>query len=150
MAPAATLGALGRLAGRWVGSEILHSLSGVEPERKAQGCFSNRIFEARFLINDYEQSVDGEIVFRGHGVYGFDPGSGRYSMYWIDSQGGAVGPIVAGDLEANRLVFLRQGAGGATRYAYTFEGPGGFRFELSVSLDGRTFRPVLAGRYEKR
>ena len=142
-------GSLCRLAGRWLGRETLHSPAGTEPEGQAEGRFSNRIFEGRYLVNEYEQSVDGKVVFRGHGIYGFDPGSKCYSMYWVDSNGTPPGSPLLGVFEENQLVFLKRGDGGTTRYAYRFDAENCFRFGLSVSADGQIFQPVLTGRYER-
>ncbi len=40
-----------------------------------------------FLVQDYVEEKDGRIVYRGHGVFGFDPDAKAYTWYWVDSMG---------------------------------------------------------------
>ncbi|MBI4880040.1 MAG: DUF1579 family protein [Planctomycetes bacterium] len=145
--PSAPQARLGLLAGVFSGEEILHPAPALPQGGRATGRFRSRMFEGSFLITDYEQECDGRVVFRGHGVYGFDAAERCYTMHWFDSLGGDPGGPVKGRWAGNHLVFQRECALGQQRYAYTIEGGDAFRFVMSFSPDGANWRPLLEGRY---
>ncbi len=137
------------LAGAFRGEEILHPSPALPAGGRAVGRFRSRMFEEFFLITDYEQEQDGRVVFRGHGVYGFDAAEHCYTMHWFDSLGSDPGAPVKGRWAGDHLVFQREGALGQQRYAYTLEGAGAFRFVMSFSADGANWRTLLEGRYAR-
>ena len=137
------------LAGEWTGEETLHP-SPWEPEsRTATGRFSNRVgVDGMFLINDYEEESDGQIVFRGHGVYGWDPARARYTMLWFDSMGASPRENL-GVWEGDTLTFTGHGEQGSARYIYTVHDPDRFAFRIEASRDGVSWTPIMEGDYTR-
>ena len=86
---------LEQLVGSWEGEENL-SPSPWGPGGKAIGRYTmRRDVDGFFLIQDYVEEKDGRIVFRGHGVIGFDTHSREYTWYWVDSMGSPGAPDFA-------------------------------------------------------
>src|SRR5215831_3482400 len=78
---------LQKLVGEWEGTETL-SPSPWGPGGKATGRSSIRSdLDGFFVIQDYVEEKDGRVVFRGHGVFGWDAGDKKYIWYWVDSMG---------------------------------------------------------------
>ncbi len=102
-----------------------------------------------FLVTDYEQERDGRVVFRGHGVYGWDPKGQRYSMTWCDSMTHGIPAICFGKWEGETLTFESAGEHGKARYIYSLDGSDRYVFRLEVSPDGVSWTPFLEGRYRK-
>lgn len=103
----------------------------------------------RFAIADYAQLDNGKVAFAGHGVYGYDPGERRYTMYWFDSatHGGFVTPA-RGTWKANTLTFVREGEDGWGRYTYDFTDDG-YTFRLERSADGNTWSTLMDSIYTR-
>ncbi len=142
---------LARMAGTWVGAETISP----SPWAPAGGLGQGRIeaalqIDGFFLISDYQQQVDGQVVFRGHGVYGWDATVRRYTMHWFDSMGDNPGVPALGVLEGERLTFVRQSPTGHGRYIYDFEADGRYRFRLQTSADGRIWETVMAAVYTRQ
>ena len=141
---------LARLVGEWKGRERMlpSPWSPTEQERNSQ--ISARMLEGFFLISDYEQrDADGQVCFRGHGVYGWDPRGELYTMYWVDSMGGP-GGRAEGRLEGDVLTFENSSPMGHHRYRYTFEGSDAYTFEMAMSADGSNWHQLMEGHYERQ
>ena len=108
-----------------------------------------RDLDGMHLIVDYQQTRDGGISFRGHGVYGWDPTVGCYTMYWFDSMGFDPGGPAQGTWEGDTLTFVAERSHGHSRYVYTFEGPDRFRFHIEMSPDGSTWSRWLDSVYTR-
>ena len=102
-----------------------------------------------FLITDYQQFRGEEVTFRGHGVYGYDPETDRYSMYWFDSMtgGGFIVPA-RGTWVGDTLVFQREGPTGHGRYTYVV-GEKGYEFKMEHSPDGETWNVLMTSVYQR-
>ena len=118
------------LAGSWTATEregpplspIARSRNGYSHNRPAMG--------GLYLINDYAQhDADGHLTFEGHGVYGYDPAAGHYTMQWFDSQAFGGGAIVPGQWLDNTLRFE---VPGRARYEYEVRGRDEYVFRLWV------------------
>ena len=103
----------------------------------------------RFAITDYAQLDDGEVVFAGHGVYGYDAQQACYTMYWFDSatSGGFV-DVARGSWQDDTLTFVRDGENGWGRYTYTFV-DGGYTFRLERSSDGQEWSTLMSSVYTR-
>ncbi len=135
------------LVGRWSGEETLHPAPWAPELRTATGKFSIRMgVDGMFLITDYEQARDGAVVFRGHGVYGWDATKERYTMYWFDSMGMSPNQTL-GVWTEDELIFSAQGDHGHARYVYTLRDPDRFAFRIESSPDGESWSPVMEGEY---
>lgn len=140
---------LHQLVGEWTGDEVLHPSPFSPEKRTAVGRFSSRMaVDGMFLLSDYEEERDGEIVFRGHCVYGFDPNSGKYTMFWFDSMGLSPSETF-GEWDGDTLTYESRGEHGSARYVYQVEGPDAFAFTIFNSADGDTWVPLMEGRYTR-
>jgi len=101
----------------------------------------------RFAVTDYTQLEHGEVVFAGHGVYGYDPHEDCYTMYWFDSAtpGGFVN-VARGSWQDDTLTFVRESGEGWGRYTYKFA-DGGYAFRLERSSDGQEWSTLMSSVY---
>lgn len=140
---------LGQLAGKWSGHETLHPSPWAPEKREATGRFEMRMaVDGMFLINDYEEERDGAIVFRGHGVYGYDAKRDRYTMYWFDSMGGSPNETL-GVWQGDTLTFEASANGHSSRYVYELKGPNALRFSILASTDGKEWKTFMEGDFER-
>ena len=63
------------------------------------------VCDGLFLVSDYEEWVEEVVVYRGHGVYGWDGSAERYTMHWFDTMAGAPTRAVPGVWEGQTLTF---------------------------------------------
>lgn len=150
--PAAAHERLAAFEGTWEGDETLHPAPPWRPEAtRARGRFVNRrVLDGFFLQNDYEESRDGVVNFRGHGMYGFDAKDGTYTMHWFDSMGAPPAHVPRGRFEGNVLRFEADAPFGRVAYVYETLGADEFAFRIESSPDGgTTWRPFMEGRYRR-
>ena len=105
-----------------------------------------------YLITDYEQWRDGRVVFRGHGVYGWDPRRARYTMSWVDSTGMGDGSAIGGTWDGDTLIFVGPaGEHHTSRYVYRFgDDEDTYRFAIEASTDGGvSWKPFLESTYRR-
>jgi hypothetical protein len=141
---------LERFVGTWTGDERMHP-GPMGPGGTAKGTSVCRMTgDGFFLITDYEQECNGQIMFRGHGVMGFDHFSKRYLWYWVDSMGMPPGAATFGDVKGDGLVFESDTPHGRMRYSYAFEGRDRYRFKIETSPDqGKTWTAFMEGDYRR-
>lgn len=139
------------LAGEWVGEEKL-SPSPWGPGGNATGRSSYRVeVDGFYVIQDYVEEKDGQVVFRGHGIFGFDAQAGEYCWYWVDSMGFVPAGPSRGQWEGDTLTFRSISPQGQGRYVYRFEGKQTYHFRIENSFDGgKTFATFMEGTYRKR
>jgi hypothetical protein len=139
------------LAGSWTSQETIHPSPWDPNGGPARGRSECRVaLDGFFVVCDYEQERDGRVAYRGHGVYGYDAPSRRWSMQWSDNMGGVPSPIVWGTWEGDVLTFQMAGPqGGFNRYVYRFEKDGAYRFEIGHSRDGATWSNFMEGRFTR-
>jgi hypothetical protein len=139
------------LAGTWRGEEQIHPSPWDPKGGSAVGKIVSRMdLDGFFLISDYLEERDGAVHYKGHGVYGWDPKESCFTMYWFDSMGGAApaGPA-KGTWEGNVLTFRMQNPMGHSKYVYTFDGDGRYRFGIEQSQDGKQWATFMEGRYTR-
>ena len=79
---------LSKLVERWSGPEKMPPGPWAPEGGTALGRVENREgLDGFVVIQDYAQERDGEVVFRGHGVFGWNAGAGHYTLHWFDSMG---------------------------------------------------------------
>ncbi len=102
-----------------------------------------------FVVTDYAQLQDDEVVFCGHGVYGYDAHESCYTMYWFDSATprGFV-PPARGTWKDDTLTFVRHAEHGWGRYTYRFADDG-YQFRLETSPDGETWSVLMNSVYTR-
>ncbi len=148
--PSAEHARLHALAGEWEGDETLFPSPWQPDERPAFGRFSARMgVDGMFLISDYEERQHGEVNFRGHGVYGYDPARGHFTMYWFDSMGGSPSQVPGQWLE-DTLRFESARDHHRSRYEYQVHGPDSFTFRIRMGgQDGDTWSTLMEGTYRR-
>jgi len=132
------------LVGSWKGDEKMYPSPWDSQGGTAKGFTEARLdLDGMFVIADYRQERDGKVTYRGHGVFGWDGKLSVYTMYWFDSLGMDPGGPARGTWEGNTLRFEMQTPMGRSRYEYAFEGHGRYAFSISMSEDGKSWKPWL-------
>jgi hypothetical protein len=138
--PTAAHERLHALVGTWRGDETLHPSPWDPKGGKASGFLEARMdLDGMFLLTEYREEREGQVSYRGHGVYGWDPRRVRYTMYWFDSLGTDPGGAALGTWDDDRLVFEMKDETGHARYEYRFDGEDQYAFTISRSQDGKTW-----------
>lgn len=137
------------LVGTWAGEEVLHPSPWSPEMRHATGRFSMRMaVDGLFLVSDYEEARNGLVVFRGHGVYGWDTKRERYTMHWFDSMGGSPNETL-GVWQGNELAFTNSGEMGHGRYVYTVIDADHIDFRIDTSKDGASWSCLMEGHFAR-
>lgn len=138
-------------AGQWQGDEkMLPSPYG--PGGNAVGKSTSRVdIDGFFVISDYVQEQAGNIAYRGHGVYGYDPQSDEYTWYWVDSMG-MPSSVSRGRWIGDTLTFeSAHPGGGGGRYVYRWEGNDKHHFKIENTFDGgQTWNPFMEATYLRK
>lgn len=140
------------LAGTWIGEEHL-SPSEWGPGGIAIGRYIGRVdVDGFFVIQDYVEEKDGRVVYRGHGVFGWDDQRKTYTWYWVDSLGMAPTAPSRGRWEGNTLVFEHDTSGPQRgRYTYRFEDEDSYHFTIENTQDGgQTWQQFLEAEYHRQ
>lgn len=138
------------LAGTWTGDEILHPSPWAPERRSARGRFDMRKdLDGFYLVSDYFDERDGQVLYRGHGIYGYDPRAGRFTMCWFDSMGGGRPSLAEGAWDGDRLVFENESPMGRARYEYRVPSTDRMTFRLSMSKDGASWTTFMEGSYTR-
>jgi hypothetical protein len=139
------------LAGDWVGEETILPSPWDPKGGKGAGRFVARLdLNGFFLVADYVQERSGQVTYRGHGVYGYDPQQTCYTMHWFDSMGSGTPGPVRGRWEADRLTFEGENPMGHSRYIYALEGADRYAFRIEHSRDGKTWAAFIDSRYARK
>lgn len=141
---------LGALAGSWEGKETLHPSPWDPKGGPARSRVTGRIdLDGFFLIMDYVQERDGQVTYRGHGVFGYDAGRKGYTLHWFDPMAPPPCEPAQGKLEGNTLMFQHAHPMGHSRYTYIMEKDGRYRFRIENSQDGKEWAPFMDGAYTR-
>lgn len=139
---------LERLVGNWTGEETMHE-SPWSPGGKMTGKVRNvRALDGFAVVQDYEQVQNGQVAFRGHGVFRFDAKSGKYQMNWFDSFG-MPASLMEGTFEGDVLRMQMIIEQGHMRVRWDLTKPGEIDYLMEVSGDGKNWQPMLEGAYRK-
>lgn len=132
------------LVGSWKGDEKMLP-SPWDPQGGTAQAFMEARFDldGMFVIGDYRQERGGKVTYRGHGVFGWDSLQSSYTMYWFDSMGTDPGGPARGKWEGDTLLFVMQSPMGHSRYEYRFQKDGRYTFAISMSEDGKSWKPWL-------
>ena len=124
------------LAGTWAGEETIHPSPWDPKGGPASSRFQARVdLDGFFVVADYVQERGGRAVYRGHGVFGYDPDQKCYTMHWFDSRGCGAPEPVRGTWKGNRLDFEHSHPRGHTRYTYVFEPENRYAFSIENSQE---------------
>jgi hypothetical protein len=136
-------------AGTWRGDETLHPSEWDPTGGPAHGVWTVRPAADGFiLLVDYDESRDGAVVYRGHGVHGWDTFTGGFHAYWFDNIGSMPKHAVRATLEGDVYSYTEVGPTGHSRFTYDLRN-GGFSFRIDRSPDGKTWAPMHEGTYTR-
>jgi hypothetical protein len=142
---------LHRLAGTWIGEETL-SPSPWGPGGRTTGRYTGRVdIDGFFVIQDYVQEKQGQITYRGHGIFGWDDRQKSYIWYWIDSMGEVPPSPSRGQWQGDTLMFEHEPMGDRRgRYTFQFPDQSSYRFKIENSQDGgKTWQVFMEATYRK-
>jgi len=142
---------LSALAGTWTGQETLHPSPWDAKGGTATARITSRTdLDGFVVITDYVQERNGQVSYRGHGIFGWDPGEKCYTMHWFDSMGSPCNTPARGRWEGNKLSFDQRSPMGHSRYTYTFEKDGQYKFSIENSQDGKQWSTFMDGGYTRK
>ena len=135
--------------GTWRGEETLHPSEWDPVGGPARGTWTVRTGADGFvLLVDYDEERDGKVVYRGHGVHGWDNFAGGFFAYWFDNMGPMPKAGVPARLEGDRYTYTEASPMGHSRFTYAWA-DGGFSFAIERSKDGATWAPMHEGKYRR-
>ena len=139
---------LAKLAGNWVGEEKMMP-SPWEPKGcTATGRVKNAVaIDGFVVIQDYEQSRDGKVAFRGHGIFSWNDAKKCNELVWTDSMGGTL-QVFAGNWKGDVLEMSNEGPQGNTRCSFDVNGSA-YKFLISASQNNKNWQPMMEGKYTK-
>lgn len=134
------------LAGEFVSKETIHPMDGMPKGAEAASVTHSKMgLDGFALIQDYEQKIDGKIVFRGHGVMRYDTRSKKYELHWFDNMAGPVS-VMRGDFKDNHLMLSGKDYDGRPmRLMYDLHKGGGYYFEVQMRNAARQWATVMEG-----
>jgi len=136
--------------GHWQGDETLYPTAWDPTGGSATATWDVRpAVEGFALLVDYAETRDGSVVYRGHGVHGWDPAAGGFLAYWFDSVGALQAAGSPATLEGDRYTYRWVRPGGHTRFTYDWS-QGELVFTIDRSPDGVTWTPMHVGRYRRQ
>ena len=146
--PGAPQQQIAKLAGTWSGDEKLFPSPWDAKGGMARGKVTNRVaLDGWVVVQDYEQTRDGKVSFKGHGVFSFDPAKSVTVMTWYDSMAG--GPFAySGTWKGDVLTLTGASGGGQGRCTFDLSG-GTYKFSMDASQDGKQWAPFMSGTYKK-
>jgi len=136
--------------GTWTGDETLHPMPWEPQKVKVTSKTVNRLdLDGFYLLIDHAQTRDGQISYRGHGVYGYDTAGQKYTMRWFDVMGCDPGAPAVGTWEGDTLRFQHSHVRGHSRYTYTFGKKDQYTLLIEMLPDGKNRTPFLEGTYTR-
>ena len=139
------------LAGSWSGEEKLYPSPWDPKGGAATGRIEARVaLDGFFVVSDYVEERSGQVSYRGHGVFGWDPAEKCYTMNWFDSMGSGSAAPARGQWEGDVLTFEHRTPMGHARYVYDFEGDRKYSFRIEQSRDGKDWSTFMEGTYTRK
>lgn len=141
------LGELQKFEGVWIGTERI-SEGNTEYEASARLVFQT-VFDGRFLVCDYVQTVPDRPTSVGHGVFRNDDRTNKLSVTWFRSPVATATQQANAVAEGDALIFVETIDGRTTRTTYsTLRDRMSIRTECSIG--GDDWKPILEGSYRRR
>ncbi len=140
---------LERIAGIWRGEEKMYP-SPWDPEGgTATGHVNNRVALDGFaVVQDYQQTKQGETTFRGLGIFTWDRTRECYSLVWVDSMGYPPHTYY-GEFEADRLPMTYESPQGVHRVVFELLAPDRYHFEMQLTMGDGQLKPLMEGTYSR-
>lgn len=141
------LGELQKLEGVWTGTERV-SESEAQYEASARLVFQT-VFDGRFMVCDYIQTVPERPTSVGHGVFRSDVDTNKLTVTWFRSPSASETQQANAVAEDDKLVFVETIAGRTTRTTYA-----AVRDRLSIrtecAIGDDEWMSILEGEYRRR
>jgi hypothetical protein len=139
---------LAGLEGSWSGTDRMHPSPWDPTGGQASSRIESRVALDGFaVVQDYEQTRNGVVSFRGHAIFTYDAAKSTYLMYWFDNMGFPPAAPSPGEWKDDAFVFVERNPMGNSRYTYRVPAPGKLELKIETSLDGTAWRPFLEGQY---
>jgi len=137
--------------GTWLGEETLYPSAWDPIGGPAFGTWIVRpSLDGFCVLVDYTEERDGTIVYRGHGIHGWDAGSSSFLAYWFDNLGVLPRHPVRARLDGTRYTYQSDdGPTGWSRMTYEWHDDS-FEFRIDKSPDGATWSPMHVGHYRRQ
>jgi hypothetical protein len=114
---------------------------------KVTGWVDNQLALDGFaVIQDYQQRRGDAVIFRGHGVFGWDAAAQEHTLHWFDSMGLAPS-VFRGRFDGEILTLTAQQDQGYTRATWDFTPTRSYHYRMEVSSDGDQWRPFITAEY---
>ena len=137
--------------GTWKGEEKLFPSNWDPTGGPAYGVFTHRMeINGFFLITDYVETRNGQESYRGHGIMGYDANKKVYTWYWVDAMGMPPSHPIEGHWTDKGLLFNESGPKGHFSHGFGLLDPNTSTFRIDTSADGKTWSPMMEGRYVKQ
>lgn len=140
------------LAGRWRGEETMYPMPW-SPGGQAQGRYEMRVdIDGFFVIQDYVQEREGQVSYRGHGIFGWDEPQQTYTWYWVDAMGFVPPAPARGHFADGVFSFESPPAPGMrARYRFSLIDADNIGFSMQHSTDdGVSWSTFMDGRYQRQ
>jgi hypothetical protein len=139
------------LEGNFAGREIHHPMGEFTTvayaEARVVGAFE---LNGLFLVRDYTTYRNGEILYRGKGLYGWDDARRRYTIWWFDTAGTEPVAPAYGIWRDDTLIFEYQRTHHQMRLVYQFFDGGRYTFVIEgLNPSIARWEPVLEGEYAR-
>jgi hypothetical protein len=141
------LGELQNFEGVWIGTERV-SENGTQYEASARLVFQT-VFDGRFLVCDYIQTVLNRPTSVGHGVFRNDDRTNKLTVTWFRSPIATATQQADAVSEDDKLVFVETIAGRTTRTTYSAVHDR-MSIRTECSLGGDEWTSILEGSYRRR
>ena len=141
---------LHRLVGTWSGDEKLSPSPWDPAGGAATGKSVNRaILDGFAVAHDYEQFRNGQISFKGHGVFTWNAQENVYYLHWFDSMATTVNTY-RGQFDGDVLSLESVDPNMKSRAVFDFGRPNSYSFRMDVSPDGAQWMTFMEGRYARQ
>jgi hypothetical protein len=138
---------LRKFEGVWIGTERV-SENGTEYEASARLVFQT-VFDGRFLVCDYIQTVPDRPTSVGHGVFRNDDRTNKLTVTWFRSPVATATQQADAVAEGDQLVFVETIAERTTRTTYS-----SVLDRMSIRTEclvgGDEWKSILEGSYRRR
>jgi hypothetical protein len=137
---------LGEFVGTWAGREKIAQPSPYTTKTEAGGTLVFRLdMGGLFLMFDYQEEADGELLLAGHGVIGWDAKGRCYTLHWFDTFGIPPSNPGRGQWHGDTLAFEHDLPSHKGRTIFQLgEGALAFRVEMD---NGNGWQPAVEGTY---
>jgi len=107
------------------------------------------ILDGFAVAHDYEQRRNGQVSFKGHGVFTWNAQESVYYLHWFDSMATTVNTY-RGQFNGDVLSLDSADPNMKSRAVFDFGHAGSYIFRMDVSPDGAQWKTFMEGRYARQ